>query len=336
MIVGKGISAYTGASATVSATAEPADTSALPSSVMAAPESPAPDTAAATSRPTISSKDFDRMSQDMRRAVRTFQGGVSIYVKNLETGKEWAYNADEKMPSASLIKLPIMIGVVEKIGKGELSLDHPMVLTREARRSGSGHIKWRPNGEVFTIGQLLEEMMAYSDNIAQELLIRAVGMKYLRERFAAFGLTATNITREGLSLAPRTRIENYTTAREMGMLLEQIYRGQKFGGDSSARMIELMKHAKYNDRLPRQLPAGWTIAHKTGLLRRACHDCGIVYSPAGDYIICVLTRSGRSYRDAKRFISKVAAISYRYFETPTGAVASTSGLPSRAVFKPAS
>src|SRR3989338_9156404 len=96
LIVGKGISAYTGASATVSATAEPADTSALPSSVMAAPESPAPDAAAATSRPTISSKDFDRMSQDMRRAVRTFQGGVSIYLEKPGTREERGDKAGEK------------------------------------------------------------------------------------------------------------------------------------------------------------------------------------------------------------------------------------------------
>ena len=176
--------------------------------------------------------------------------------------------------------------------------------------------------------ELLQEMMAVSDNIAQEMLIRAVGIDYLQARFPKYGLTMTNITRQGLSLAPRTRVENYTTAREMGILLDQIYGRKKFGEEASAEMIELMKGAKYNDRLTKHLPDGWVAAHKTGLLRRACHDVGIVYSPSGDYIICILTSNGPSYRIAKRFISKVAAISYKYFELPAAPLATSSALVS--------
>ncbi len=321
---------YTRADATGASLSQraPMDTSAEPSAV---PSSAPSDTSVSAEkhRQVLSDKDFERMTQDMRRAAKRFPGSVSIYFKDLSGGREWTYNPNQMMPSASLVKVPVMVGVFEKISKGELSLDQVLTLTKETRKSGTGHLKWRRNGERFTVRELLQELMAYSDNIAQEMLIREIGLTYLQERLPDFGLSATNITRQGLSLAHYTAVENYTTAREMGQLLENIYNGKKFGKEASAQMIELMKGAKYNDRLPRYLPKGWVIAHKTGLLRRACHDCGIVYSPAGTYIICVLTSSGRSYRESKRFISKVATVSFRVFESATSAVTATSGLPSR-------
>lgn len=271
---------------------------------------------------TVSNSDFEQMTREMRKTAGKYRGHVSIYVKNLQNGREWAYNADRMMPSASLIKVPVMAGVYEKISKGELSLDQPLTLTKKLRRAGSGHLKWRKNGEQFTVRELLGEMIGVSDNIAQEMLVQAVGIKYLQSRFPTFDLSLTNITREGLSVASWTPVENYTTAREMGRLLENIYRGQKFGSEASAEMIELLKSCKYKERLPRHIPEGWSIAHKTGLLRRACHDIGIVSSPAGDYIICVLTHNGPSYKQAKQFISKIGAISFRCFDSPMASVVS--------------
>lgn len=328
LLAGRYLQAYTRADATGVTPSAQTDTSAEPAP---APSSAFSDTqvSAEKQRQVLSDKDFDRMTQEMRKAAKRFPGSVGIYFKDLSGGREWMYNPNQLMPSASLVKVPVMVGVYDKISKGELSLDQILTLTKETRKSGSGHLKWRKNGEQFTVRELLEQMMAYSDNIAQEMLIHEVGLKYLQEKFPALGLSSTNITRQGLSLAHYTAVENYTTAREMGQLLENIYNGKKFGKEASAQMIELMKGAKYNDRLPRYLPKGWVIAHKTGLLRRACHDCGIVYSPAGTYIICVLTSSGPSYRDSKRFISKVAAVSFRIFESANPSVAATSGLPSR-------
>lgn len=295
-----------------------------------------PDTALEAPRRTLSDREFDRMIGEMRREVARFRGRSAIYVKNLENGKIWTHNAEGLFPSASLIKVPVMIGVYEKISGGEIRLDQPLILTKSARRSGSGQLKWRRNGERFTVRELLTEMISVSDNIAQEMLIQTVGLDYLQDRFRTFGLQHTNITRGGLSLASWTRVENHTTAREMALLLEHLYRGRKFGAEASAEMLELMRHVKYQDRLPKYLPQGFGLAHKTGLLRRACHDVGIVYSPAGDYIICVLTSNAPSYRIAKRYISKIGSISYRYFQKPSTSVVTTTGFAPPAHSKPAS
>lgn len=334
MMTGKYLSGYSRADATAVTPTADSDTAGVSSSLSAESGAESPVEEIIKPRPTILDGDFDRMTKEMRRAASRFPGSVGIYIKNLENGKEWALNSNKMMPSASLVKVPVMVGVFEKIQRGELRLDQPVVLTKQTRKGGSGHLKWRANGEQFTVRELLQEMMAYSDNIAQEMLIQTVGLKYLQERFPTYGFTYTNITKQGLSVAHRTSVENYTTAKEMGQLLENIYRGKKFGPEASAQMIQLMKGAKYNDRLTRQLPRGWVVAHKTGLLRRACHDIGVVYSPAGDYIICVLTSSAPNYRVSKRFISKVGAISYRYFERPAPSVASRSAVSVRPSLSP--
>lgn len=274
---------------------------------------------------TISDADFDRMVAEMQRAALRYPPPVSIYVKNLATGREWTFSPDRLMPSASLIKVPVMLGVYEKLAKGELRLDDSLVLTRQVRRLGSGHLKHYRTGSRFTVEELLETMITHSDNTAQEMLIRAVGLDYLQTRFPAYGLQFTNITRQGLSLSSWTRVENYTTAREMAGLLESLYAGESFGPALSAEMLERMKRVKYRDRLTRYLPSGWSVAHKTGLLRKSCHDVGIVYSPAGDYILCVMTTGVPRYRDAKQFISRIGAISYKYFKKVPSTSSSRAG-----------
>lgn len=323
VLIGKVIRLCTGADVSTAADLTGTDTSAVAPSVTAPAASPTPESAA-PKRPTISTADFNRMTRDIQRLQGRFRGQVSVYVKNLENGQEWALNANQMMPSASVIKVPVMVGVFDKISKGKLRLDQTMTLTRDARRAGSGQLKWRKNGEQFTLEEILEEMITVSDNIAQQMLVNAVGINYLQENFPKYGLSVTNITQAGLSVASYTRVENYMTARDIGRLLESIYLGEKFGAEPSRRMLGYMKRVKYKDRLPRYLPDGWTLAHKTGLLRRACHDVGIVYSPMGDYILCVMTFKGPSYRESKKFISKVAAITYVYFNRAAASMATSS------------
>ena len=108
--------------------------------------------------------------------------------------------------------------------------------------------------------------------------------------------------------------EYYTPAREMGVLLERIYNGELVNKEASEFMLDVLKHNKSRSRLRKGLPLGWEIGHKTGLLRMACHDVGIVFSPRGDYVLAVLTSEVPDYSSAKNFISKVAKLTYRYYK----------------------
>lgn len=263
----------------------------------------------------IKDGEWREMAEDLEKISRSYRGRVGIYIKDLETGKTWDYNSDRKFPSASLIKVPIMAAVFEKIRAGALSLDTQIRLTRGGRVGGSGSLKWVRDGTSLSVMEIIYKMITESDNTATKMLIDAVGMDYLSSAFAAMGLEHTNITPEGMSLSSRpVRRENYTTAREMGALMERIYAGELVSREASEFMLDVLKHTKSRSRLRKGLPLGWEIGHKTGLLRKSCHDVGVVFSPRGDFVIAVLTSESPNYTMAKNFIAKVAKLTYQYYK----------------------
>ena len=249
----------------------------------------------------ISDPRWLQLTTQLQANIQHFPGRVSVYLKDLNSGREWNHNPDQFMPSASLIKVPILAAVLKKIENGELSLDTQLPVTKKNRASGSGRLKWQQTGAKFTVAELLHYLITESDNTAMRILLDLVGINYAQQTFAEMGLIATNIENEGLKLSSRPVLkENYTTAREMAELMEKIYKGTLISKESSQIMLDLMKNLKHRERLAKSLPKGWQIAHKTGLLRHACHDAGIIFSPSGDYVLVVLTWKGGDYRTAKR------------------------------------
>ena len=167
--------------------------------------------------------DWQRMVARIGKLARRYRGHVAVEIEDLTRGERWTYHPDERFPSASLIKVPIMACVFGKIHEGGLSLDDIEVIGRKDRRSGSGSLKWRPAGTHITVRELLRHMITESDNTAAAVFIRLLGYDYLREHFAQMGLVKTSINRQGMSLrSGRVANENYTTAREMSSLLERI------------------------------------------------------------------------------------------------------------------
>ena len=261
-------------------------------------------------------ESWDRMTEELQRLASGYHGRVSIYLKDLKSEKTWTYKADDLFPSASLIKVPVMASVFYRIHDGQLSLYDKLTLRRRNRMGGSGSLKWRPDGTKLTVRELLQHMICESDNTATAMLLETLGLGYVQQQFPKMGLLSTGIYREGMSLkGSRVAHENYTTAREMSMLLEKIYRGELVDKPSSELMMDILKHKRaVASRLAKGLPVGWEIAHKTGLLRRACHDSAIVLTPDGDYALTVLTGQNRNYRAAKDFITRLGRLTFRHYK----------------------
>jgi beta-lactamase class A len=157
-------------------------------------------------------------------------------------------------------------------------------------------------------------MIEESDNTATNMLVDALGFGYINQKFVEIGLRETDLRRGVMDLKWRNcGIENYTTCKEMACLLEKIYNGELVNQQASGEMLDILKKQKVKDRIPRLLPRGLDIAHKTGSLRDTISDVGIVFAPQGDFIICVMTGDITSYKIAKRFISKVAKDIYNFY-----------------------
>ncbi len=185
---------------------------------------------------------WKKLTSQLRQMAVRYNGHVAIDLQNLNNGETWTYNANERFPAASLIKVPIMIAVFEKIHEGSLSLTQTMVLRRHNRVGGSGTLKWRPDGTRLMVSQLLDHMIRESDNTAANMLIEAVGgIPYIQSELPKVGLVTTQIHRQGMSLrSGHVAHENYTTANEMAMLLRRIYKGNMIDPASSRLMLDYL------------------------------------------------------------------------------------------------
>lgn len=245
-------------------------------------------------------------------ASNRYGDDLAIYIKDLRTGQVFEHNADKPFVSASLIKLPIMIATYQAVHDGLLSLDDKIKIRNRHRRQGSGRLKWARSGTSYTVAALVHEMITRSDNTATAMVIEKLGYDYLNRNFKRFGLETTRISASGMSLSDRLppSKDNYTTAREMGYLLERVYRHGIVSDGLSDLMLSVLKSSQRGTRLAAYLPKQWKLAHKTGLLRKHCHDVGIVFTPSRDYVICVLTGPHDSYRKAKGIIAAVGKQTY--------------------------
>jgi beta-lactamase class A len=254
------------------------------------------------------------MSQIMDASYR-FPGEVGIYIKDLNTGMVVGYNEKKPFPSASLVKIPIMAAVWQAAEDGHLRLDDKITLKRKLKVGGSGQLKRARSGTKFRVRELVGRMITESDNTATNMLSESLGKSYINWLFKnKFRLEVTNFSRNIMDLGAIKRgIDNYTTAEEIGALLESIYRGRMVSPAASGQMLEILARQKIKDRIPRYLPSSLVVAHKTGLLQDICHDAGIVFTPRGDFIVCVLTSDFKRYRLAKSFIGEVAYRTYRCY-----------------------
>ena len=275
--------------------------------------------AAPAAVPNSRDAQWDLMIREMDNMATRYPGRVSIYLKDLKSGKTWMYHPDDLFPAASLIKVPVMIATFYKIREGQLALDEKLSISRRNRVGGSGSLKWRQDGTKLTMRELLVHMINESDNTATKMVLDRLGIGFVQQQFPRMGLLYTGIYEEGMSIkGGRVMHENYTTAREMSLLMENIYKGNAVDKLSSEIMLDILKKPKaVASRLAKGMPAGWEIAHKTGLLRQACHDSAIFLSPNGDYAITVLTGQNRSYSQAKDFITKLAKVTFKNYAGPS-------------------
>ncbi|MFN3966953.1 MAG: serine hydrolase [Endomicrobiia bacterium] len=260
-------------------------------------------------------KVYKTLSFEIAKNASEFYGKVGIYIKDLKTGITVGYNEDELFPSASLVKTPLM-GVAFKAQKeGLLNFDDEIILRNKYKTGGSGILKRCKSGKKFKIKEILELMITESDNTATNILTEILGFDYINNTFKNdFGFSVTRFERKIMDLYLRKRgIENYTTAKEMGLFLEKLYKGEIVSKQASKEMIEILSRQKQNDRIPRFLPQNLSVAHKTGFLRKVCHDTGIVFTPNGDFIVCILTSDFKSTRLAKNFIGEIAYRTYRCY-----------------------
>lgn len=224
------------------------------------------------------------LSNDVESILKDTEGNYGIYIKNLSSGKTFALNEHREFDPASLYKMWVMGAVYEQIKEGKLKEDDTLVVDIEALNKkfdiDPEDAELKEGVIDFSIKSAIEQMITISHNYAALILLEKAGNDNINDFLKRYGL-------DDSSIGPVIK----TTAKDISQFLEGIYKGEVVDAQYSQKMIDVLVKQQVNDRLPKYLPEGTKIAHKTGNLGFFENDAGIVYSPAGDYIIVVLTET---------------------------------------------
>ncbi|QDV26243.1 serine hydrolase [Aureliella helgolandensis] len=229
---------------------------------------------------------------------------AAILDSDLKTRISWNYQGDQVMPTASLIKLPVMIEAYRQAQAGGLSLEHLIVLREEDKVPGSGILTEQFSaGTSLPLNDAIRLMMRYSDNTATNLVLDSIGLESTAKTMAELGFPETRIHskvfRRDTSI-DSDRSQKYglgsTTANETVTLLSQLVRGELADESSTQSMLDHLFACEATNGFPRDLPAGTRVAHKTGSVTLARTEAGIIDSPAGKIVLCVLTNNNEDKR----------------------------------------
>ncbi len=204
--------------------------------------------------------------------VKAHKGKVAIAVKQLRTGESYYLNADEPMPTASLIKLAVMVEVYQQVAEGKVHLSDPVTLHDADKVPGSGILTYHfSDGATFPLRDAVRLMIVFSDNTATNLVLDRIGIGATARRMEAWGFPNTKINAKSFrgsttSVFPE-RTKKFglgsTTAGEMVRLLEKLEAGKLVSPEACKEMLAHLKKCDDKDKFTRFLPAEIVVAHKT-------------------------------------------------------------------------
>ena len=239
-------------------------------------------------------------------------GVLGVATIDLTSGRVFTYNGDAVFPTASSIKIPIMIRVFRDVHEGRLSFDQKFTLGPKDNAGGSGGPlqKALDKGPVtISVHELVENMIEYSDNSATNKLIDLAGMDGVNALIRELGFKQTRLRRKMMDTAAAARgDENVATPLEMAGILRLIYDGKAADAASCRQMLEIMKQVDAYMRPV--IPGNIAVASKPGDLDGVRTETGLVYLPKRPFIVSVMS----AYLDDRvNPVGPVTAIVFDHF-----------------------
>lgn len=249
------------------------------------------------------------LHERIETAVQKSDANIGVALCHMESGESFMLNADTPVPLASVVKIPVIVAAFHHLRQDRLRLDDRWSLQANTKALGSGILRHLEDGLALTVKDLLTLMTIISDNTATDMLMLRIGPQTINSLMHSYGLTNLHVAhtlneifadmlpssdpdqdafglakweaehgvrREGFSYSLGAD-NNVGTPRELTRLVEMIFRAELLDRPACDTILEIMLKQQLNDRLPRFLPPGTPVAHKTGSFSGVRNDCGIIY-----------------------------------------------------------
>lgn len=218
--------------------------------------------------------------------LHKMSGKVGFYYKNLITGETMAFNEAETFRAASIIKLPLLAGMLLKESRGETDFKEKITITEAQKVPGCGAVQHLSGEPFLDIYSLLRLMITISDNTATNVLAKYYGIDEMKSAFEELGMKKTRLNRLLYDFEEEKKgVDNLFTPKEIGNLLEQMYKRKLVSVTASEFLENILLQQQINHKIPSNIPENIGVAHKTGEEDGTTHDVGIVYAKQ-PFVVC--------------------------------------------------
>ena len=245
--------------------------------------------------------DTTALRRTLDSLSRAHAGVVGYSVRNVDTGERLELRGDETFPTASLIKITLLVTLFDMIEKGDIALADPIRVLKIDKVPGSGILQFLHDDIEITIGDAAWLMTTISDNTATNLLIDKIAIRRSWQKMEALGLTHTKLHSKSFLRMTSVAMDSsakyglgVTTPNEMARLFELLAQGKAVSPAADSTMLWMLEH-NTNAQLLARRAAGVPLAHKDGATDQVRTNCGL-FRLQSRVAVCVLTKENRDRR----------------------------------------
>lgn len=244
----------------------------------------------------IAQKTDKRLQEQVVTLLQGFNGDIGVYVHDLKKNRIIAINADTVFPTASMVKIPILTGIMQKIEKGELSYHQPLIYKDSLLYEGKDILGSFKNNEKIELSKVLMLMLTTSDNTASLWLQSLAGTgTNINRLMDSLGLKETRVNSRTTG-REENRIKygwGQTTPREMVWLVEKIANKEVINTTASEKMLRLMGRNYWDEEAISQIPTDVFIASKSGAVNASRNEVLFVNGKKCRYLFCICTKNNK-------------------------------------------
>lgn len=266
-------------------------------------------------------KKDTRLQEQIAVLCKDFRGEIGIYVHDLKKNRTVSLRADTLFPTASMVKVPILTGIMAKIEAGSLSYHQPLIYKDSLLYEGEDILGSLKTNERIELSKVMMLMLTMSDNTASLWLQTLAGTgTRINELMDSLGLSATRVN----SRTPgrennRTKYGwGQTTPREMAMLMEKIVNKEVISAAVSEKMLRLLGRNYWDEEAISQIPSDVFIASKSGAVDASRSEVLFVNGKKCRYVFCICTKnntdkSWNSNNEAWELTRKISKLLWEYY-----------------------
>jgi beta-lactamase class A len=246
--------------------------------------------------PAQAQKVNKKLQKQLETLTTGFKGDVGIYVKDLHTGKTVSINADSIFPTASMVKVPILIGIMDKLNKGELKYHQELTYKDSLFYAGSDLLASLKHNEKVELSKVIMLMLTTSDNTASLWLQSLAGTgTRINQILDSIGYTATRVnSRTPGREAGRDKFGwGQTSPKEMATMFEALANRNLLDTASSEKMLRLLGRNYWDEEALSQIPPDVFVASKNGAVNASRSEAMYVSGKNARYVFCICTKNNK-------------------------------------------